>query len=555
MTSLHFALTHAWREGRAAPRRLALLAATVALGVGALTAINGFTENLRDSIREQSRSLLGADLRVGANHTLPPAVDSIVHTLAAGGAEARITSFGAMAFAPAGETTRLVDVQGVQGAWPFYGDVVTEPAGAWSTLATSRHALIDPVLLTALGVKIGDSIAIGSARFVVAGTITSLPGDIGVRTELAPRVYLPAGDLPATGLLGFGARVRYDAYVRLPAGTDVRAVAAQMRPALKALNIGLRTASDDEADLNESLTTLARYLGLVALASLLLGGIGVASASHELVARRLETVAVLRCLGASGGTVLIAYLLQAGAVGLAGGAVGAAGGTLLQLAIPHLVHDFVPVQVHVVPAPASIVLGVALGFWVTVVFALGPLLAVRRIPPLAALRRDYEPAGPTRDPWRWAAWAVTGLSVVLLAALQVRSLMSGIAFTLGLGIAVLALAGAAQGLIRLARRWVPARLPYPWRQGLANLHRPANQTGAVVLALGFGAFLLVTLFLVEQSLIARFAVDAGSERPNLVFFDIQPDQAPGVDAVIRSTGIATAGSTPIVPMRIRSVKG
>ncbi|MGB7211995.1 MAG: FtsX-like permease family protein, partial [Gemmatimonadales bacterium] len=315
-----------------------------------------------------------------------------------------------------------------------------------------------------------------------------------------------------------------------------------------------RTATDDERDLNETLTTLSRYLGLVALAALLLGGIGVASASHELITRRIDTIAVMRCLGASGNVMLLAYLLQAAGVGMVGGAVGAAGGTLLQLAIPHLLHGFVPVNVRVTPDPATIALGVGIGLWVTVAFALGPLLGVRRVPPLAALRRDTDVAPAARDPWRWAAWVVIMASVVSLAALQVRSVLAGVGFSVGLGVAVGALALAAFVLIRIARK-VPASLPYPWRQGIANLHRPANQTGAVVLALGFGAFILITLMLVERSLLARFAIDGRPDRPDLVIFDVQPDQRSGIADVLREGGAPAGTFTAIVPMRISALKG
>ncbi|MGB7213210.1 MAG: ABC transporter permease, partial [Gemmatimonadales bacterium] len=280
MNPLRFALVHAWREGRAAPRRLALLAATVALGVGALTAINGFTANLRRSIGEQSQALLGADVRLAANHLFTPATDSIVTVLAQGGAVSQVTSFDAMALAPKGKTTRLVDVEAVTGGWPFYGKVVTEPAGAWGAVQEGDVAIIDPVLLTSLGVEIGDTLAIGAARLVIVGTIGDIPGDVGVMSAFAPRVYVSGADVGRTGLLGFGARVSYQTYVKLPVGTDVAGRAAPLRPELQAQSVSIRTATDDERDLNETLTTLSRYLGLVALAALLLGGIGVASASH-----------------------------------------------------------------------------------------------------------------------------------------------------------------------------------------------------------------------------------------------------------------------------------
>ncbi|HET7024914.1 MAG TPA: FtsX-like permease family protein [Gemmatimonadales bacterium] len=554
MKALRFALTHARREGRAAPRRIILLAATVALGIAALTAINGFTANLRQSIRDQSRALLGADIRLGSRTRFSPVADSLLGVAAKGGDVARVVSFDAMAYAPTTRATRLVDVEAIGAGWPFYGTVRTDPAEAWSRLTTGHVIIVDPSLLASLGVKVGDSVSIGKAKFEVAGTVVEIPGDVTALSAFAPSVYVPVGDAEATGLLGFGARLSYDAYIKLPVGSDVKAAANGVRAPLRTLSISVRTASDDERDLNDSLTKLARYLGLVALAALLLGGIGVASASRELITRRLESIAVLRCLGAPAGTVLLAYLLEAGMIGLVGGIIGVAAGTALQLSVPALLHGMIPVNVHVAADPATIVLGIGLGIWVTMVFALGPLLGIRRVPPLAALRRDAEELIIPRDAARWGARLLLALSVLLLAALQVRSLIVATGFSVALAVAAGSLALVAAGLVRLARL-TPARLPYTWRQGLANLHRPANQTASVILALGFGAFVLLTLFLTERSLLSRFAIDTRPDRPDLVFFDIQPDQVDGVRQILKDGGATPASFTPIVPMRIKSLKG
>ncbi|HXE57355.1 MAG TPA: FtsX-like permease family protein, partial [Gemmatimonadales bacterium] len=180
-----------------------------------------------------------------------------------------------------------------------------------------------------------------------------------------------------------------------------------------------------------------------------------------------------------------------------------------------------------------------------------------RIPPLAALRRPYEaesPAAP-RDRWRWGAGAALGASVAGLAVLQAGHWRTGLLFAGAVGIALLLLWLAALGLIRAARRWSPARGSYLWRQGLANLHRPANQTVVVVLALGFGAFLLATLLVVQQNLLREIRLTGGPRRPNLVVFDVQTDQARAVTEVLRRAGVEPSPAVPIVPMRIASVNG
>jgi putative ABC transport system permease protein len=204
----------------------------------------------------------------------------------------------------------------------------------------------------------------------------------------------------------------------------------------------------------------------------------------------------------------------------------------------------------------SIAGGVGIGVWVALVFSLLPLLAVRRVSPLAVLRRDYEgdPA-PRRDLARAVAVLALAASLVALAVIQAGRLSFGLAFAAGVGVAVLALWLCAVLLVRGLRRFFPRRLPYLYRQGLANLYRPANQTLMVVLALGFGAFLLSTLLLVQHNLLRELRVDRGDARPNLVFFDVQPDQREDVTARVSAQGPLTAPVVPIVPMRIQSLKG
>ena len=170
-----------------------------------------------------------------------------------------------------------------------------------------------------------------------------------------------------------------------------------------------------------------------------------------------------------------------------------------------------------------------------------PLLAVRRVPPLAALRRDYEAEPRPRDPWRWVGIVALAASTVALAAIQVGSLRQGAIFAAGVGGRAAGALGSRPGRSSArARRWLPSGWPYLWRQGLANLHRPANQTVTVVLAIGFGAFLLGTLVLVQLNLLRQLRLTGGPARPNLVLFDIQPDQLSASQRELRDAGLSSA---------------
>jgi putative ABC transport system permease protein len=558
-----FVLRMAWRESRAGRRRLWLLTGAVTAGVAALVAINSFTQNLRTSVAEQARALLGADISFRSGKVFPPRVEALLDSLitpdsATGrpaGRRALQVSFVAMAYVPRTPGVRLVQVRAIEGDYPFYGTILTDPAGGWRRLGQQDGALVDPVLLTALGAKLGDTLALGNGRFPILGTVLNVPGDVGVFSAFGARVFIPARTLGTTGLLQFGSRADYEAFVALPAGRDAQAIAKRYRTPLRELRVGIRTVEEDREDLTDALSRLGNYLGLVALVALLLGGLGVASAVNVFIKRKLDTIAVLRCLGATSGEVFTVYLLQALVMGGIGSAIGALAGVALQQLLPLLFSGLLPVDVRVVPSARSILLGGGLGLWVAGMFAALPLLGVRRVSPLMTLRRDVEPRPAGRDRLAQAAVLLIAASVVALAAIQVGRLRDGAVFAGAIGVALFLLWLAARALIGGVRRWFPTRWPYLWRQGLANLYRPANQTVTVVLALGFGAFVLTTLFLAQSNLLREFRPGGSQTRPNLMMYDIQPAQREGVAAAIGESGLSSSPAVPIVTMRIKAIRG
>lgn len=557
MTALGFVLRMAARELRAAPRRLLPLTGSIAIGVAALVAIESFTDNVRHSVRRQAQSLLGADLVVSSRRPLTAHATALLDTLAAGGARiARVTSFSGMAYVSRTSGTRLVQVEAVERGYPFYGAIITDPEAAWAGLHDARRAVVEPSLLTALGARVGDTLSLGEALFEISGTIVSAPGSTGIRSAFGPRIFIPAGHLDETRLLGFGSRAEYEAFLKLSSARSAQALADSRRAALAAERVRIRTVSEDQNNLNESLSRLTRYLGLVALIALLLGGIGVSSAVVVFIRQRWETVAVLRCLGASARQVLAVYTLEAAAMGLVGSIIGAAGGLAAQRALPALLAGLLPVDVRAEVSWLATALGVAVGVLVSLLFAALPLLSLRRVPPLAALRRAYESDTPRKlDGWRIAAGVALLGGTVALAAWQAQSLRQGAVFSGGIAVALLVLWGAAWCLTAAARRWAPSRWPYVWRQGVANLQRPSNQTTTVVLAIGFGAFLLGTLLLVQANLLRTLRITGGPARPNLVLFDLQPDQRPAIQEMLSSAGLRSPAPVPIVPMRLQSVNG
>jgi putative ABC transport system permease protein len=260
-----------------------------------------------------------------------------------------------------------------------------------------------------------------------------MPGDVAVRAALGPRVFIPADRLADTGLLVPGSRARHETFVRLPDGADPRGLADRFRGPLAAQRITVRTVAEDQRRLGETLGRLGRYLGLVALLALLLGGLGVASAVHVFVKRKRDTVALLRCLGAGSRQVLAVFLLQVVCAGLVGGVGGAIVGIGLQGFLQLLLGGFLPVTVPWVVSPSAAAAGLGFGLWVALAFAAIPLLGMRRVSPLHLLRPPTAESFATRrDPAALAAGVLIAASVTLLAIFQAGSARAGLGFTAGI---------------------------------------------------------------------------------------------------------------------------
>ncbi|MFL5575203.1 MAG: ABC transporter permease [Gemmatimonadaceae bacterium] len=552
-------LSLAWRESRTARRRLLLYMSSIFLGVAALVAIDSFAANVTSSVRDQSRALLGGDLSLTARQPFAPAVDSLLDSLRRSGVRvARAANFASMAQVPRSGGTRLVQVRAVSPTYPIYGEVTTQPAGRYRELQSGPHALVDPSLLIALDARVGDTLALGYGRFVITGTLENVPGDPGVAAIIGPRVFIPERYVPETQLLTFGSRAEFEALLGTPSRDVVRDVVRRNKERFETARVRTRTVAESEANLTQAIRRLSDFLGVVGLIALLLGGIGVASGVHAFVARKIDTVAVLRCLGATSRQVLAIYVAQAAAMGLLGAAAGAALGIAIQFLLPRVISDFLPVDVTVALAPQAIATGLLVGVWVALVFALRPLLALRSVSPLQALRRDTDAAALAvhwRDWPRLLVNAALVASVLLIATTRAPTPRQGLLLGAGIALVLLALWASAASLAAIARRALRAGWPYVVRQGVANLYRPANQTRAVVLSLGFGAFLVTTLYLVQTNLLRQFRVGAEASPGNLLFFDVQEDQAAGVDSAVRTAGFPVVQRVPLVTMRIRAING
>ena len=554
-------LSMAWRDSRTYRRRLLLYMSSIILGTAALVSIRTLGDSMRTAIDMESRALLGADLDINTRRAFSDSAEVFLQHLAElggpGAAQSRQTSFASMVAFPRSESSRLVQVRALEGGFPYYGALETVPPGAAQHFRTRGTALVDDNLMIQHGAEIGDSISIGLRTFEIAGRLISIPGETAAMSTIGPRVYIPMAELESTALIQPGSRATYRALYRFVNDVDVEELKDTYGTDTAArFGLDWDTVQDRQAGLERSLGNLYRFLNLSGFIALILGSVGVASAIHTYVRRKRGTIAVLRCLGAEGRHTFFIYVIQAVSIGIIGSTIGAAAGFAVLGVLPPLVQDFVPFELDVQYTWLPVLQGMGLGLLMALLFALLPLIAIKDISPLLTLRSSVEaPSKGNRDPWHLSLIALLIAGIALFAVSQTRVWQQGVGFTAGLIGAFLLLSLVARSLITLARRLLPASWPYVWRQGLANLFRPDNQTVTMVVALGLGAFLITTLYLLQFSLVGHITQVGGDQQSNMVLFDIQPDQREEIIESLQRNGLPVMQQTPVVSMRLAGIKG
>lgn len=527
----------------------------IVLGVAALVAVGSFSDNLQKTIDQQAKGLLGADLVVISRQPFSDAINHHLNELP--GERADEVEFSSMMVFPmAGGFTRLVQVRAVEGSFPFYGEFLSEPADAVRHLAAGGAVvLLEDTLMAQFNVRPGDTVRLGHATLTVLGAVKQVSGESIAITQLAPRAYIPLAILPETGLAGKGSLLRFRAALKLPDTIELSAVEQALHAKFPTERLQIDTVAESQQRLGRSIENVQAFLSLVGFVALLLGAIGVASAIHVYVRQKLTTVAVLRCLGASVRQAFGVYLVQGAALGLLGALLGGLVGLGVQLLLPKTLAGLLPIPVDFALSWSAIARGMGAGWIVCLMFTLLPLLAIRRISPLAAIRASEAEKPASRDPWRLALGSMIGLAVIGFATWQTQSWRLGLGFAGMLAVGFALLSGLARGLAWTARRWTPRTLPYVWRQGIANLHRPNNRTVLLLLALGLGTFLMLTLHLSRVTLLKQLADTSGGGRGNLMLFDIQDDQVVPLTELLHRECMPALQQAPIVTMKIRAING
>lgn len=545
----------AWRESRGSLSRLLLFVSSIVLGVAALVSITSFGDNLDKAIDQQAKTLLGADLEIDGRMEFPPEMEALFDSI--GGEQAREVRFSSMVLFPSTGGTRLAQIRAVSGNFPFYGELETSPSDVLDEFrAYKDKALVDETMMMQYGLSIGDSIRVGNLTFEIIAKLISIPGESLAQSITGPRVFISGDILDETGLIQRGSQLYYSQYFKFDDDRDVEALVKEIEPVLEANRFDADTVEDRKRSLGRSMTNLTNFLNLVGFVALLLGGLGIASSIHVYIQRKVDTVAVLRCVGTSTKNAILIYVIQATAMGMIGAIIGSFIGLGVQHVVPLILADFLPIEIEFGISWYAVISGLLIGMTITALFALQPLLAIRKISPLRAIRRNVDQDDSiTRDPLRWAIFAIIGLGIMLTAVALTGDLKTGSGFFAAIVIVFGLLILIGTGIITLSRRFFPSRSSYVVRQGIANLFRPNNQTLVMIITLGFGTFLISTLFLTRDMLLEQIETTSFENQANLVMYDIQTDQKDGIRGIIDSYGLEISQDVPIVTMRMTHING
>jgi putative ABC transport system permease protein len=588
-----FTLHMAWRETRSAWRHFVYFLVCIAIGVGALTGVSLFGADVEKTINKEARSLLGGDLEIRLSHPISPQGQAILESLNPRGISlTHVRELIAMVAradsTTSGQPTQLVELKAVEPGYPLYGTVRLEPHGNLAEFLGQQSGrchdrgtfgvVVQESLLIKMGLRIGDCLKIGQEFFSIAAIVRTEPDRMANAFSLGPRVLMSREGLHASELVKAGSRIRERYLVKILSNLPADPLLYELRGRLESESARVSGYKDAQPQLKQFLDQLTRYLGLIGLTALFIGGLGVATSVHAFVREKLPTIAILKTIGADSPTIIRTYALQAMMLGLAGSLIGLAIGVLLQQGLPWIIAALMASdlldQLGLAGGGISISLGplvkgLALGLLSTLLFTLWPLLTIRDVKPARIFRREIVPMASTtsQDTRRWwktwragdRAKAITaigiGLGLALLSTWQAGSWKVGALFIAAFTGAVLLVGLAARVLLRTLTRW-PRPDPLIIRQALGNVLRPGSQAVSITIAIGIGVMVVTTVSLVERSLLAQVGENRPTDAPTFFFIDIQPDQTEEfVRLMHRQTNDPAPHLTPLVRSRLAAING
>ncbi|MDO8357762.1 MAG: FtsX-like permease family protein [Nitrospirota bacterium] len=589
-----FIFKMAWRETRGAWRHFLYFFACIAIGVGALVGVSLFSLNVDRAVTKEARGLLGGDLEIRLTHPLSLAGQTVLDSLGERNIVfTHVSELIAMAARTTqqpseAQSTQIIELKAIESAYPLYGAIRLDMAQSLDVLLhPDEHrcggqacfgAVVQESLLIRMGLSVGDDFKIGHVRFLIAGIVRTEPDRMANAFSLGPRVMIAQEGLRAAELIKPGSRVRERYLVKIPPGIPLEPLLTELRGRLATDSVRISSYRTAQPQLRQFLDQLSRYLGLIGLTALFIGGLGVGTSIHAFLRDKLRTIAILKALGTDSTMVVSTYVVQTIILGSVGSFAGILLGIGLQRILPPLMTGLFSSDLLDQLGVSSelswssmwpLMKGAALGLLSTLLFTLWPLLKTRDIHPGAIFRRDAEQAAVKQQTaplqW-WVRWGLTDrlnvgtaagiiLGLCALSVWQAGSWSIGFLFLGALSFAIVLLFVCARMFMRLLG-WMPLPRVLSLRYAVGNVVRPGGQAAGIMVAIGIGAMMIVTVTLVEQALLHQVQESRPADAPTFFFIDIQPDQAQEfVSLVRRQIGQVIPELTPLVRSRLHAING
>jgi putative ABC transport system permease protein len=546
-------VTYALRNLRSGLKGFYILLTCLTLGVAAIAIIGSLTSAIERGLAEQGQPLLGGDIEFSLIHREATAEE--LSFIAAKGKVSRIATLRGMA--TANERSTLVEVKAVDPAYPLFGALSLQGGGPYAGSLAENNVLVDELLLGRLNMKLGDTLKIGTVGLKVSGIIAAEPDRISDGIVLGPRLLLSHRALATTGLIQPGSLITWRYRVKLANGSSLSAAKAIVTEAEEKFpKAGWRVRATDNAagGAERFVERLGYFMTLVALAALVVGGAGMANAVSAFVSRRTSAIATLKCLGLTSRDVFGLYLTEILVVGLIGLGLALLIGALSPFLLQFFFGGILPLPVATSVQWGSLLVAAVLGLLVLLAFAILPLARIANIRG-THLFRNHLVSEADRLDWRWLALS---LGFLVVAGLVVTALSENMRITLlylaGLAGSFVVLSGLAYGLLR-AIRLLPKPKNILLRHAVTSLYRPGAASFSIILALGLGLSLFVTLALTDRTISNELKAGIPENAPAFFFLDVRNDELPSFRAAMqKEDGVTKVGNAPMLRGRITSVK-
>ncbi|WP_421693146.1 ABC transporter permease [Aestuariivirga sp.] len=529
----------------------------LALGTGTIAIIGSLSGAIQNGLDEQGQPLLGGDLEFALIHR--QTTDDELKFIASKGQVSKVATVRGMALTA--DNTALVEVKAIDGNYPLYGAVALEGGMPLAEAVAVKDgipgAAADPLLMGRLGIKPGDRIKLGSAQIEIRALIKSEPDRLSDGIVLGPRLMISEATLDQTGIVQPGSLVTWRYRLKLPdsALSAAKKVEKDADAQFKDAGWRIRTRNNAAAGADGFVERLGYFMTLVGLASLIVGGAGIANAVQAFVTRKMGSIATLKCLGASAGDVLGIYLTEILIVAAIAIALGLAAGAIAPPLIAALFGSLIPLPLSLHFNVLPLLFAGALGFLTTIAFALWPLAHTRRVAASALFRARITPVRGWPGAREMTAIVIALALIAALTFLAFENMKVTAYFLGGLIASFAVLLGLARLIIAGAER-LPRSRSAIWRYAIGNIHRPGSAAASVILALGLGLTLFVTLALTDRSISNELLSSIPARAPAFFFLDVPNTELSAFKTAVETQqGVTHVNSTPMLRGRVVAVKG